>query len=403
MRLLGHYLPSRVPGFPVYETVVRVLQPLGPLATNALSAIAGLVAVALFWDLARRQGLRAAGWLALALAMSRGLWVESTQTMDYALGLAFVMGSLVALTRGRWALAGALLAMAAGCRASASLLLLPEFLYATVRGARWRDRIVLVAAFAVLAFVVFLPVLRSALSTSLESEARLAVARVTGRGRALEIGAVFLFGRIGNAVLAAGLIAGVLRRGAATRAGGGATASITREDRAMWVLALSGIAVVLAMDALIPLEPAYLIPALPFALLLAGRLLSPRWTAALAVVMALECLLQPVNRFRALAPGPLFEERATRRAWLARERELEALAPRERTVYLVGRMSALQLLVLKPTLEVTPSGWAPFREPPGVALWREGRNVGFAAYLDDSQRVALAGRGYLVEDRRPPP
>jgi len=399
MRAVGHYMPSRVPGFPVYETVVRFLQPLGPLATNALSAIAGWIAVALFWDLARRQGLRAAGWLALALAMSRGVWVESTQTMDYALGLAFVMGSLAALTRGRWALAGALLAMASGCRASASLLLLPEFLYATLRGARWRDRLVLVAAFVVLALLVFLPVLRSALSSSLQSEARLAVARVTGRARALEIGAIFLFGHVGLVVLVAGLLAGAGRRGA----GASHSTQDPREDRAMLALALSGIAVVLAMDALIPLEPAYLIPALPFALLLAGRRLAPRWAAALAIVMAIEVVVQPVNRFRALVAGPLFEERATRREWLARERELEALAPGQRTVYLVGRPAALQLLVMDPRLEVTPAGWAPFREPPGVALWREGRKVGFAAYLDDSQRVSLGARGYRVVEMRPRP
>jgi hypothetical protein len=110
-----------------------------------------------------------------------------------------------------------------------------------------------------------------------------------------------------------------------------------------------------------------------------------------------------VNRFRALVPGPLFEERATRREWLARERDLEALAPEQRTIYLVGRPAALQLLVMNPRLEVTPSGWAPFREPPGVALWREARDVGFAAYLDDSQRVSLGARGYRVVDMRRQP
>src|SRR5205085_8892806 len=101
----------------------------------------------------------------------------------------------------------------------------------------------LMLSFAVLAGLVFLPVLRSALSASLQSEARLAVARVAGRVRALESGVFFLFGRAGLVVLAAGLVAGAQRRGGATLRHDGDA----REDRAALALTLSGVAVVLAM------------------------------------------------------------------------------------------------------------------------------------------------------------
>src|SRR5580765_7917805 len=44
MHALGHYVPSRAPGFPVFETLLSVLVGHGWLVTNGVTALAGVIA-----------------------------------------------------------------------------------------------------------------------------------------------------------------------------------------------------------------------------------------------------------------------------------------------------------------------------------------------------------------------
>jgi hypothetical protein len=155
--------------------------------------------------------------------------------------------------------------------------------------------------------------------------------------------------------------------------------------------------VVGAFYLLIPYEAAYLIPMLPFALLLSGRLLTRPLLAVAALLIVSEVLVTPLFDQRRLVPGRLFHERVVRRQDLARTEALEARRPPRRTVFVVGRYEVHRLLVMAPSLERTDAAWAPFGAA-GVALWSPDRRVGYASFLDRTSREALEREGYEVAE-----
>ena len=153
---------------------------------------------------------------------------------------------------------------------------------------------------------------------------------------------------------------------------------------------------------LVPYENAYMLPAVPFALLLLARALRPVWIGVLVVVLMIEPLVTVNLSTRRFLPGQLFFERAQRRADVARTRALTALEPATPTVFVVGRFDIHRLLVLEPSLERLAPAWKPFTAP-GVALWRSGHRVGYAQTLSITQRDSLERAGYrTLEDLRIP-
>jgi hypothetical protein len=158
---------------------------------------------------------------------------------------------------------------------------------------------------------------------------------------------------------------------------------------------LAAVAVSFGFFALIPYEKAYLLPAVPFVLLLAARLLRPAWIGLLVAVLMVEPLVTMRMEGAHVVPGQLFIERAQRRADLAETRALAALEPGSPTVYVVGRFRVHRLLILEPGLERLGPAWKSFHGP-GVALWRRDHRVGFAQMLLETQRDSLARDGYQV-------
>lgn len=78
MREVGHYVASRPPGFPVFESLLVPLVPLGWAATNALAAVAGVVAVMVFMRVSRELKIPSPFWLTFAFTFSGVLWVYTT-------------------------------------------------------------------------------------------------------------------------------------------------------------------------------------------------------------------------------------------------------------------------------------------------------------------------------------
>ena len=395
MRQLGHYLPSRVPGFPVFETLVAALAPYGPVATNAAAIVAELVAAALFLGLARRLRLNTPGWLAFGFAFGGAMWVAASQTMDYAFGIAFLLGAYRALLSKRCWLSGLLLAFATGCRVSNGAVLVSAILLLAIRRERFRAWLELIGAFGIATTLLFLPVMLSPAIGDLRAHAAYHVghAHVTPGNfvKVLRAAIVFCLGKLGSFVLVLGLL-------------GAALASLrSRRDsprdhpdqRAAVAFELSAVGLIVAMFLAVPYESAYLLPALPFAMFLLGRILSPRWVAGWALALALDSLAMPLLDTHQVVPGRLFMEIQQRRADLQETRALAGLNPGTPTVYVVGRFGIHRLLLLEPRFMRFPPAWAPFVGP-GVALMAPGGKVGYAATLTSQQRDSLRGAGDSV-------
>jgi hypothetical protein len=395
MREIGHYIPSRVPGFPLFEGLMAGLIRGGPNATNGAAALAGLAATILFWRLLRARGVREPIWPLLAFAFGAPLWIRCTQSMDYAFGLAFFLAAWLAALSRRYGPAGILVALATGCRPSYALASLPMLVLMQARREPPRRFLAYGLGLAPLTAALFTPVLLSPEAEHLERHIahHAARAHVTA-GNALWMakrGALFALGRPG--LLAAGLaIAAALaarwrRRSEPRPALPGAGA--VRAFEVSLALSIGGFWL------LIPYDEAYLLPLVPLALIALARSLPRAWLVATMLAITAEPLVS-IRLDARLVPGELFQEIAERRRQLAEVRALLERRPTVPTVYVVGRAAVLRLLVLDPSLARMAPAWSPFHQP-GVALVsRDGRRS-FAEDLEPGQEAALASEGRAVE------
>lgn len=414
MREAGRYIATRVPGFPVFEGLLVLLVPHGWKATNLLTAFAGSIAAICFLMIARRLRIRGALWITVAFAFSSILWVHTTQTMDYAVGLAFLLGAYLALLDRRYLVGGLLLALAAGTRVTLGALAAPALVMLLVRRDSIRDIVTFSVSFAVGIIVVFIPVLITIKPHQFSGEAsyHLSRAHITldALPGILRSSAVFLFGRIGTITVALffawKILTAVHRRisGTSVSRASDERLGINAENgpglvknRASLCFEAGTILIVSILFLMIPYELAYLIPLFPFVLLLVGRLLPRYLLIILAVFIVSETFAMPLFDQRRVVPGHLFQEIERRRFDLDETRALAELRPSEPTIFIIGRFAVHRLLILDPSLERTDAAWASFYDS-GVALWSPDSLYGYAAELDQSDRTELMTRGYRISD-----
>lgn len=121
----GHYEMSRLPGHPVQELTYAMMAGWGPLAFNLCTLLISTVGV-LFFALVLHHAGSASWWLGgLMLAFTPLYYINSTNAMDYTWSIAFMTGTLYFVLRRNMILAGILLALATGCRITSLALLLP--------------------------------------------------------------------------------------------------------------------------------------------------------------------------------------------------------------------------------------------------------------------------------------
>ncbi len=155
----GHYEASRFPGYPLHEYLCAGLLRLGAWAPVAWSALASAVAAVAFARIVRRLGGRDAVLAALALASAPAVFLASFQAMDYTTSLALALLALDAALAGRAALSGVVLGLAIGFRLPSFIWLAPITLALAhasppaTRGVRIATTVTLALALGALAFI----------------------------------------------------------------------------------------------------------------------------------------------------------------------------------------------------------------------------------------------------------
>jgi hypothetical protein len=403
MREAGRYVPSRVPGFPVYEGLLTLLAPGGWWATNVAAAMAGFAAAGLFARLLLRTAIRNPLLPWIAFAFGSPLWVRCTQTIDYAFGLSFFLAGCLLLLSKRYALAGVMLALATGCRASYVTVNLGVLALLVARRAPIRAYAVYALGYLPLVALEFLPVMRAPETRELmlhfSKHASEHVTLVT-LIPVLRLAVRFLLGKLGTCVVAVGILALAVRKlRGRTEAGAGLEPAIRPEVRVpLLAFALGVVVAIGGMYLLIPGEGAYLLPLLPFVLLALAAMLPRRWMIAVTLAMVAECFVSVKVDERRLVRGDLFEEIAFRRQDLSDTRRLLAFHPATPTVFVVGSFMTHRLLVLEPRLERLDAGWSAFHHP-GVALRAGDGSRGFAESLELGQVRQLERDGWTVRWR----
>ena len=390
----GVYEASRFPGYPVQEFVCALLWHGGPLALCGASAVMSAIAAGFFALTFRRAGGRPALLAGLALASVPVLHIVSVQALDNAWGLAFVVAAWHAAWSSRAVLSGVLLGLGIGTRLPTVVWLVPLAATLAVSGGPG-ERTRRLVTFAVAAFVV------AALAFApLYLQVGLGFLRSYGDTHlpllwiAKEL-SVDLWGIPGTLALLVILPMALWPRRA--------SASPPVLDRPLpsvellgW---LGGISGMLAVFAWLPLDSAYLIPALPLVIMLLAHRLRRASFAVLCVALIASPWLLKIRlaepgggsgTIGPLAPGgdPLVLDVWRGPALENQHRRIRMMRDRDQILERARRLTGEHVLVV--------DGWLPV-----IRTTLNGGRLGgsvFVSHLDEAEATRLRARGVNVLD-----
>jgi hypothetical protein len=298
----GEYTASRLPGYPVHEFLSSVLSPLGDSGLNLISAASGAIAVLFFGLTLRLLRFRQVLLACAAMAAVPVIYIHSTTTIDYMPALAFIMSSMYFLLRGNLVVAGVLLGLATGCRITSGAMLIPfGILIAENDGLRNNLRRLLRLAVSTLvtALIVFLPVIATYGSgffsyynvpyppvpkvlykISIETWGVIGLA-----GIIISTGLLFLPDRITS------------KRFLFPR-------SVNERFVIAWLVAIDLYVIAFLK---LPMEAGYLIPVVPFVIMIYGKYLYRKafiFFCTMLIASAFLCTISPEERFDAATPSP---------------------------------------------------------------------------------------------------
>ena len=92
----GDYQVSRLPGFPVYESLSALTARADPWLSNAVTALLSVAACVLFAQILRYFSIRAPLLIAAGFAMTPVIYLNSCCTMDYVPALALMLAATYA-------------------------------------------------------------------------------------------------------------------------------------------------------------------------------------------------------------------------------------------------------------------------------------------------------------------
>ena len=153
------YVPSRVPGFFVYETIIFFLNIIGgSFLTNFGSLCMSLLILAVFIYICKRYDVPNYRFLAIIMMVHPYYLVNSTCTMDYLFALGFTMIGFWMLLEGKFVAAGVTMAMGIGSRLTTALVAGVMLLWAFIFEVQNRKRIFLSGVITVIvSFIFYLP------------------------------------------------------------------------------------------------------------------------------------------------------------------------------------------------------------------------------------------------------
>lgn len=294
------YIPSRLPGYFVHEVFVYFLNLAGgSLLSNLGSLAMALLLLVSFNRVCRILQVPHPNLLTLILIVHPFLWVNAASTIDYLWALGFAFLGFERLLKKKYIAASIFLALAIGCRLSTALIIALFLLYIWLQNKDQRPKLLLSGlAVALLSFVLFIPPL-DFLEWDFSRWLVLSMGDPLLWTPLLRVGRFLyknlMFWSVPTALWLLYLFTrGVVKPG---------TIQVRRWDLLTWLC----LVVIFASEVLflrVPIEMEYLLPMLPFALILLGRSFSrqPQFLLILLVLVFLSNFLW-INLARSTSPN----------------------------------------------------------------------------------------------------
>lgn len=122
------YTTSRFPGYPVPEYFNSLIINYGWLATNTATMVISLISVIVFAKILKELKIKNKGLLVITYAFLPIVWINSINTMDYMWAMSFIMLTWFFIIKKQYAFAGLMMGLAVGSRITSGILILP-FIY----------------------------------------------------------------------------------------------------------------------------------------------------------------------------------------------------------------------------------------------------------------------------------
>lgn len=279
----GVYEYSRLPGHPVPELVYSVIYKSGPVGFNLLTALLSTLGI-LFFILALQQaGVKyaiPAGW---ALAFTPVVYIASTNAMDYTWAMAFILVSFYFLLLEKPALAGMALGLATGCRITSGGMMLPFlFLLVNEKGILNKNTFRFMVTLALTGMMLYFPLIHRYGFSFFDFYDQVA----PSIPKALYKYTIALYGSTG--LMAVILLKGHFYTRKVWQSATGLTKKLFKLSVAVYILYS-------ALYWYLPQKSAFMIPAIPFAILFFSLYESRKMLLALTIALLISCFFLGIN------------------------------------------------------------------------------------------------------------
>ena len=264
----GEYKASRLPGFPIVEFVCSLVWIHGPWEMNLLTALASAIAAGVLALIAYHYTCKDFLLLALTFAFIPIVFINSTVTMDYLWAMMFVMFSWYAGLKVKPITAGLFLGLASGCRITTAVMAVP-FALLFLEKQKLNSSFRMVIKFCIAAdigiIIIYLPVFLHYGTHFITDYKRDSIPSITIIAKFVTID---VWGFIGSIALASILVLTLINR--RKNIDRSIPTTLSHENVRVWIAVLALFIVEFAVH---PMKSGYLIPAIPFLLLVLARYL----------------------------------------------------------------------------------------------------------------------------------
>ncbi len=284
----GLYEVSRLPGHPFQELLYSQLWQYGPICFNLLTLIISTAGIAFFIFSLKKLNISSYNTAGIALAFTPVIYINSMNAMDYTWAMAFVLIAFYFLISCRMILAGIFLGCAIGCRITSGAMLIPFIYYVFANREKnniLRELVLVSISTLLIACLLFTPVFFVYGFGFFTYYEHFEIPSFTKNFYKGTLGA---WGLIGFVILMFALGASIFTIFKNSK---------TKDIYNKRMLIFSAFVLLLYTIAFcrLPLKSAFLIPLIPFVILIIAMNINKEWMAGFAIAMIISGFAAGVN------------------------------------------------------------------------------------------------------------
>ncbi len=291
MTQTGQYEVSRLPGHPFQEIIYTTCWRGGAIAFNSLTLLISTLGIAAFAAMLKNFGFRRYFLIAATLAFTPIVYINSSNAMDYTWTMAFVLIAGYYISNKQLIAAGIMVGIAIGCRITAGAMLLPYTMLIwsmLPENERISSLLRFYLSAILVAVVCFIPVY---LTYGIEFFTFYEHFPIPGFAKNFYKGTIGAFGLPGCiGILAAGVI--IVRSGKILQSALFETRNISP---ALIYCSTTAIILYIIAFARVPLKSAFIIPIVPWLLILLAMLLQEKAFRNVAILFMIGSFFFGVN------------------------------------------------------------------------------------------------------------